>query len=235
MPASGAEAISAGARAARALWHANCGTRTGMSVDEAVQAAEGFEAFVFPGDGRVGRVVVPPGATKYELGFRVFSELEDDLAPGEFGLEDVSVLMHYQLASRPKMYAQVICLDRNRHTPHNRHIESLVERNVWGPCMLVFMQHVGEAVNAFEGVHEDDLVFHEAPLTLGAAVARLAEEDTARDKAGGNAGGKARAESESAVYLLERARAWDCEHTPMHKRAEQALRELHRGAHVYLG
>jgi len=194
-----------------------------------VEQAEDFKSFLFPGDGRVGAVEALGDVTKYQLGFDVFGDLDAHLAPGEFGLGDVSVLMHFPLASRPKMYAQVVCLDRIKETPHNQHVERLVQRDVWGPCLLVFLHHVGDPVNAFEGAEEDDLVFHEEPLTLGAVVARLEREHAAAGTA------SAQAESQSAFYLLERAREWDREHTPLERRAEQALREMHRGAHFCMG
>jgi hypothetical protein len=188
------------------------------------------EAFVFPGDRRVGRVALPPGVGKYEAACACFRRLGGACAPGDFGLGDVSVVLHYQLQTRPEVYAQVLALDRTARTPVNQHVTGLVGRTVWGPCLLVFIRQTGAPVNAGPGelVPEDDCVYDEEAVGMGALLAQLgAGLGGAGGPAGGPAGGAC---THGALALLERARLWAREDTPAHERAEQALELLQRGA-----
>jgi hypothetical protein len=210
--------------------------------------ASSAEAFVFPGDrrvgrvGRVGRVALPPGASKYEAAFACFRQLGGACAPGDFGdfglgdfgLGDVSVVLHYQLQTRPEMYAQVLALDRTARTPVNQHVADLIGRPVWGPCLLVFLRQTEEPVNVRPGevVPEEDRVYDEEAVDMSALLALLGEAF-----AGGESGVESGVEScggpaytEGAVALLERARLWELEDTPAHERAEQALQLLERAA-----
>lgn len=192
---------------------------------------------MFPGDrrvGRVGRVALPPGASKYEAAFACFRQLGGACAPGDFGdfglgdfgLGDVSVVLHYQLQTRPEMYAQVLALDRTTRTPVNQHVADLVGRPVWGPCLLVFLRQTEEPVNVGPGevVPEEDRVYDEEAVDLSALLALLGEAFVGKECVGGPAYTK------GAVALLERARLWELEDTPAHERAEQALQLLERAA-----
>lgn len=192
---------------------------------------------MFPGDrrvGRVGRVALPPGASKYEAAFACFRQLGGACAPGDFGdfglgdfgLGDVSVVLHYQLQTRPEMYAQVLALDRTARTPVNQHVKGLVGRPVWGPCLLVFLRQTEEPVNVGPGevVPEEDRVYDEEAVDLSALLALLGEAFAGGECVGGPA------YTEGAVALLERARLWELEDTPAHERAEQALQLLERAA-----
>lgn len=214
--------------------------RAGRVVAEHASMASSAEAFVFPGDRRVGRVALPPGASKYEAAFACFRQLGGACAPGDFGLGDVSVVLHYQLQTRPEMYAQVLALDRIARTPVNQQVTDLVGRPVWGPCLLVFLRQTEEPVNVGPGevVPEEDRVYDEEAVDLSALLALLGEAF-----AGGESGVESGVEScggpaytEGAVALLERARLWELEDTPAHERAEQALQLLSRAAGgVYCG
>jgi hypothetical protein len=195
------------------------------------------EAFVFPGDRRVGRVALPPGVGKYEAACACFRQLGDLGDLGDFGLGDASVVLHYQLQTRPEMYAQVLALDRTARTPVNQHVTGLVGRTVWGPCLLVFVRQTGEPVNAGPGeaVPEEDRVYDEEAVGLGALLAQLGAglggpAGGAGGPAGGAEGPAGGACTQGALALLERARLWAREDTPAHERAEQALELLQRGA-----
>jgi hypothetical protein len=209
-----------------------------MASSSTEGAAQGGarEAFLFPGDRRVGRVALPPGATKYEAAFACFRQLGGACAPGDFGLGDfglgdVSVVLHYQLQTRPEMYAQVLALDRTTRTPVNQHVTGLVGRTVWGPCLLVFMRQTGEPVNVRPGelVPEEDRVYDEEAVGMSALLALLGEA-FADAKSSESLGGEGPAYTHGAVALLDRARLWAVECTPAHERAEQALQLLQRGA-----